>query len=312
MTAADRGAWRRLDRRMLLIHPIQEIPRALPALLAAFVAGNGSGQGPHLDRRRARHHARIRVLALVHDALPRDRGPRRGQLGPLPAPRARRLARPHPDRRRHRAGDAPAARARPRRDRNRALRPRARAAACGSTASPRPRPPRCATELLHRRPRRRRPPTPPRTRRAPAAAQEPEIELARLDSSWVRYAPFTLSGVVSVGVVLGFLLNLANEAHFDPENWGPARHLADSARPRAGRARRRWSCCCSRSWPSWWPRPSATRSPSGTSASPATPAGPCTSRAGSSPPARRRSRSAGCTAPRSASRCSCAWSGAPA
>ena len=45
MTAADPGAWRRLDRRMLLIHPIQEIPRALPALLAAFVAGNGSGQG---------------------------------------------------------------------------------------------------------------------------------------------------------------------------------------------------------------------------------------------------------------------------
>ena len=45
MTATDRGAWRRLDRRMLLIHPIQEIPRALPALLAAFVAGNGSGRG---------------------------------------------------------------------------------------------------------------------------------------------------------------------------------------------------------------------------------------------------------------------------
>ena len=40
-----RGAWRRLDRRMLLIHPIQEIPRALPALLAAFVAGNGGGRG---------------------------------------------------------------------------------------------------------------------------------------------------------------------------------------------------------------------------------------------------------------------------
>ena len=30
---------------MLLIHPIQEIPRALPALLAVFVAGNGSGRG---------------------------------------------------------------------------------------------------------------------------------------------------------------------------------------------------------------------------------------------------------------------------
>jgi putative membrane protein len=62
---------------------------------------------------------------------------------------------------------------------------------------------------------------------APAVAEEPEAELARLDSSWVRFAPFTLSGLVSVGVVLGFLLNVANEAHFDPQNWGPARHLAD-------------------------------------------------------------------------------------
>ena len=45
MTGADAHAWRRLDRRMLLIHPIQEVPRALPALLAAFVAGSGSGRG---------------------------------------------------------------------------------------------------------------------------------------------------------------------------------------------------------------------------------------------------------------------------
>jgi putative membrane protein len=45
VTAAERGAWQRLDRRMLLIHPIQEIPRALPALFAVFIAGNGGGQG---------------------------------------------------------------------------------------------------------------------------------------------------------------------------------------------------------------------------------------------------------------------------
>jgi putative membrane protein len=65
----------------------------------------------------------------------------------------------------------------------------------------------------------------------PAAAGEatpaPEVELARLDPTWVRYAPFTLSGVVSVGVVLGFILNAVNEAGFDLEDWGPARRLAD-------------------------------------------------------------------------------------
>jgi putative membrane protein len=65
--------------------------------------------------------------------------------------------------------------------------------------------------------------------RAAAAApvEPPEIELARLDASWVRYAPFTLSGVVSVGVVVGFVANIANEANIDPEDYGPLRHLAD-------------------------------------------------------------------------------------
>jgi len=45
VTEAGAGTWRRLDRRMLLIHPVQELPRAVPALLAAFVAGSGSGRG---------------------------------------------------------------------------------------------------------------------------------------------------------------------------------------------------------------------------------------------------------------------------
>ena len=46
-----------------------------------------------------------------------------------------------------------------------------------------------------------------------------------LDPRWIRYAPFTLSGIVTVGVVVGFLANLANEAHFDPERSGPVRRV---------------------------------------------------------------------------------------
>ena len=157
-----------------------------------------------MERRRARHHARFRLLALVHDALPRHRGPRRGQLGPVPAPRARRLARPRSGRSTSPPGrctgcsGSPASRSAP------GARTARAAAACGSTASPRPRPPRLREELLHRR----EPApaadaaTPPPSRAGP---RTPEIELARLDPSWVRYAPFTLSGLVSVGVVLGFL-----------------------------------------------------------------------------------------------------------
>ena len=37
------GGWRRLSTRMLLIHPVQELPRALPALIGVVAAG-GSGE----------------------------------------------------------------------------------------------------------------------------------------------------------------------------------------------------------------------------------------------------------------------------
>ena len=212
---------------MLLIHPIQEIPRALPALLAAFVAGNGSGRGliwiavalvitlglafsrwfttryrvtedrvevsSGLFRRRVRavSRDRIRTVDVTARAMHRLLGLARVEIGTGRTDREEGGG--------VRLDGLTAAQAAPLRE-----------------------------ELLHRRPRQTPTADAAPGEPAPAAAQEPEIELARLDSGWVRYAPFTLSGVVSVGVVLGFLLNVANEAHFDPENWGPARHLADS------------------------------------------------------------------------------------
>ncbi|HEX6698801.1 MAG TPA: PH domain-containing protein [Solirubrobacteraceae bacterium] len=225
MTAADRGAWRRLDRRMLLIHPIQEIPRALPALFAVFVAGNGGGQGllwiavalvitlglalsrwfttryrvtedrvevsSGLFRHRVRavSRDRIRTVDVTARAMHRLLALARVEIG---------------------TG---------RSDREESGGVRLDGLTATQAAALR-------AELLHRP--RQAPPADTATV-APAAttAEEPEIELARLDSSWIRFAPFTLSGLISVGVVLGFLLNVANEAHFDPQNWGPARHLAD-------------------------------------------------------------------------------------
>ena len=35
--------WHRLSRRMLLIHPITELIRALPALVGVFLAGHSNG-----------------------------------------------------------------------------------------------------------------------------------------------------------------------------------------------------------------------------------------------------------------------------
>jgi putative membrane protein len=227
VTAADRGAWQRLDRRMLLIHPIQEIPRALPALFAVFIAGNGGGQGliwiavalaitlglafsrwfttryrvtedrvevtSGLFRRRVRavSRDRIRTVDVTARAMHRLLALARVEIG---------------------TG---------RSDREESGGVRLDGLTATQATALR-------AELLHR-PRQAPPADAAAVPGAPAAAvaEEPETELARLDSSWVRFAPFTLSGLVSIGVVLGFLLNVANEAHFDPQNWGPARHLAD-------------------------------------------------------------------------------------
>ncbi|MCC5574193.1 PH domain-containing protein [Microtetraspora sp. AC03309] len=48
-----------------------------------------------------------------------------------------------------------------------------------------------------------------------AFAPEQETELARLQPRWIRYAPFTLSGIVAVGVIAGFLSRLTNEGGVD-------------------------------------------------------------------------------------------------
>lgn len=42
--AADASGWRRLNPRMLLIHPVKELVRFLPALVAVVVAGSTGGQ----------------------------------------------------------------------------------------------------------------------------------------------------------------------------------------------------------------------------------------------------------------------------
>ncbi|MFF3668792.1 PH domain-containing protein [Microtetraspora malaysiensis] len=59
---------------------------------------------------------------------------------------------------------------------------------------------------------------------APAwdAGQE-ETELARLRPRWIRYAPFTLSGIVAIGVVAGFLSRLINEGGVDLRQVGALR-----------------------------------------------------------------------------------------
>ncbi|HVV11865.1 PH domain-containing protein [Amycolatopsis sp.] len=47
-----------------------------------------------------------------------------------------------------------------------------------------------------------------------------QTELLRLAPAWVRYGPFTLSGIATIGVVVGSLANLFNETHLDPDEFG--------------------------------------------------------------------------------------------
>jgi putative membrane protein len=59
-------------------------------------------------------------------------------------------------------------------------------------------------------------------RRAPASSEAPvqaprETVVAALDPAWIRYGPFTLSGLVTIGVVAAFGWRIVNETHINPD-----------------------------------------------------------------------------------------------
>ncbi len=56
----------------------------------------------------------------------------------------------------------------------------------------------------------------PVTAAGPVAAAPPAVELARLDWAWLRFAPLSFSSLAGIGVVAGALFNLLNEAGANP------------------------------------------------------------------------------------------------
>ncbi|MEN3280262.1 MAG: putative rane protein [Solirubrobacteraceae bacterium] len=251
MTAVvDDGSWRRLSARMLLIHPIQEIPRAAPALIGVVAAGGSGGrrelwaaaalaitvglgmlrwfttryrvtpdrvevrQG--LFRRRllavsrdrlrtvdVSAHVLHRALGLTRVTIGTGRSDREGgggvRLDGLTASEADELR----ELLLHRDGAAAVGATAPRATAPGAGAPAAGATAHGAGAAP---PPGAVAA-------------------APGAAAE--TELVRLDSTWIRFAPFTLSGAVAVGAAAGFIANATNEANLHPSDFGPLRHVVD-------------------------------------------------------------------------------------
>jgi putative membrane protein len=71
----------------------------------------------------------------------------------------------------------------------------------------------------------------------PASPAAAETEIARLRLGWIRFAPLTLTGMVIVGVLLGFLLQFNDAAQVNLAASGPVRRLSGDlgGLPLAGR-----------------------------------------------------------------------------
>ena len=263
MRAARRPAspteWQRLDPRMLLVHPIRELVRFLPALVAPARRRYGVRR-PAVAAARRRGADRARGPALPHDPLPDRRRPRRAAPRPAQPARPSTPARPGPHRRPHRLGrstgarpDHAAHRHRHRLRRRRRPRPRRAAGRAGPRAARRPAP--------RRAPRPRA--GPPDGERPPPVAPALEPVVA-FDPRWLRFAPFTGTGLV----VIAAAARRRQPAARLLRRVGRPRRLREPAACRPWSlvvARRRSGCswCCS------WSRCSATWSPTAATASPA-------------------------------------------
>jgi putative membrane protein len=215
--------WRRLDPRMLLIHPVIELGRSLPALIALLFAGHGSGQGSRwslmgigvvilaamarwfttryrisADQIELRHGLvrrrtitasldRVRTVDMTAHAMHRALGLAKVVIGTGTSDRKGQPAL---------TLDGLAA------DEAASLR----------------------AELLHRTPR-----GVPLTHNG-AVPAEAEDEIVRLVPRWVWFAPFTLSGTVAALAIAGFGWRIVNEAHVNPDSLAPVRVVLDQLR----------------------------------------------------------------------------------
>ncbi len=224
---ADEG-WRRLSVRMLLVHPVQELRRAIIPLLVLIVFGRG-------DRNLWPYAAVLIVIALglirwfttTYRVTPTQIQVRRGLLGrsTLSVPRDRVRTVDVTSHLMHRVlGLARITIGTGQTDRKKEDGLRLDALSTEAAV-------RLRNELLHEGRRA----APPRTVRDGASdgsvdgrsPAPPRRLIARLDPAWVRYAPFTLSGLVTIGVFAGFLANLVNQAHVNPANVGAVRTATD-------------------------------------------------------------------------------------
>lgn len=248
MTGNQRDqSWRRLSIRMLLVHPVRELGRAVPALVGLVVAGRSVGGGEAwwlgpvgvvlvialsvlrwvtTRYRITPEQVQLRTGLLQRKtvAAPADRV-RSVDVTASPLHRVLGLAKVDIGTGSHGSGGRSGS--------GLVLDslPAAEAAALRA-------------ELLHRIvvPLRA---TPQRLVRAVdereagladaqlTGTQPADTELARLELRWVRFAPFTMSGVLAAAAILGLAWNLLDQFQVTPSDVGPVKgllgHLARTA-----------------------------------------------------------------------------------
>lgn len=211
--------WRRLNPRMLLVHPVQEVARALLPLVGVFLAGSSSGNGQRwslLGVAVAVALGMTRWFTTTYRVTPEQVQVRRGLLNRrvLTVPRDRVRTVDVTSHALHRVlGLARLTVGTGLSDRKKEDGLRLDALSTAEAA-------RLRVELLHRG-------GPGQADQPASVAAVPETELAALRPQWVRYAPFTLSGLVTVGVLGGFALHTLDQAQIDPARFGPLRALAE-------------------------------------------------------------------------------------
>ncbi|MFD8492835.1 PH domain-containing protein [Amycolatopsis sp. NPDC059657] len=203
--------WRKLSPKMLLVHPLNEVVRALPGLLVILVVGASTGRGPWWTLFGVGLLVVLGVLrwfTTTYRVTPRQVQIRKGLL-------RKQVLTVSTDRVRTVDIDAQAL--------HRVLGLAAVTVGTGRSdkghegikldALTAEEAQRLRDELLHRSP-------------VTAETDDPkprETPLAALDPKWIRFGPFTLSGLVTVGVIGAALSRVLSEAQGDLDRFGPLR-----------------------------------------------------------------------------------------
>jgi putative membrane protein len=225
--------WRRLSSRMLLIHPVRELIRSIPALAGLFLAGRSTGNGHWWSLIGV---GIVILLSIIRWATTRYRitpdqiqlrsGLLRRKVKATPADRVRTVdVTAHAL---HRAlGLAKVEIGTGISDRK-----KEGLVLDGLTAEAAH---NLRAELLHRGQARPAGVSTVKRTAAPESAYpqaDSELELVRLDPAWLRYAPFTLSGALTGLALVGFGWRIISQAQVNAGKIGAvesaSRHLSDT------------------------------------------------------------------------------------